>query len=131
MTSNEAYDMYKNVLISTTVDKMQIVALLYEGALGFAKKAYKAMEEDNEEEKVDSLNRVSGILLALRDSLDSSADKDTVEYLTALYNFLLNKTIEANKNDNYEEFGIVVRYLDKMSQIWNKDVMKKEDAPSE
>ncbi len=127
MTSNEAYDMYKNVLISTTVDKMQMVALLYEGALGFAKKAYKAMEEKNEEEKVDSLNRVSGILLALRDSLDASADRETVEYLTALYNFLLNKTIEANKDDNYEEFGIVVRYLDKMTEIWNRDVMKKEE----
>ncbi len=127
MTSNEAYDMYKNVLISTTVDKMQIVSLLYEGALGFAKKAYKAMEEKNEEEKIDSLNRVSGILLALRDSLDGSADKETAEYLEALYNFLLNKTIEANKDDNFEEFGIVVRYLDKMTEIWNNDVMKKEE----
>ncbi len=127
MTSNEAYDMYKNVLISTTVDKMQIVSLLYEGALGFAKKAYKAMEEKNEEEKIDSLNRVSGILLALRDSLDDSADKETAEYLEALYNFLLNKTIEANKDDNFEEFGIVVRYLDKMTEIWNNDVMKKEE----
>ncbi len=127
MTSNEAYDMYKNVLISTTVDKMQIVSLLYEGALGFAKKAYKAMEEKNEEEKVDSLNRVSGILLALRDSLDDSADRETAEYLEALYNFLLNKTIEANKDDNFEEFGIVVRYLDKMTEIWNRDVMKKEE----
>ncbi len=127
MTSNEAYDMYKNVLISTTVDKMQIVSLLYEGALGFAKKAYKAMEEKNEEEKIDSLNRVSGILLALRDSLDGSADRETAEYLEALYNFLLNKTIEANKDDNFEEFGIVVRYLDKMTEIWNNDVMKKEE----
>ncbi len=127
MTSNEAYDMYKNVLISTTVDKMQIVSLLYEGALGFAKKAYKAMEEKNEEEKIDSLNRVSGILLALRDSLDDSADRETAEYLEALYNFLLNKTIEANKDDNFEEFGIVVRYLDKMTEIWNRDVMKKEE----
>jgi len=127
MTSNEAYDMYKNVLISTTVDKMKIVSLLYEGALGFAKKAHKAMEEKREEEKVDSLNRVSGILLALRDSLDASADRETAEYLEALYNFLLNKTIEANKDDNFEEFGIVVRYLDKMTEIWNKDVMKKEE----
>ncbi len=127
MTANEAYNTYKNVLISTTIDKMQIVSLLYEGALGFAKKAYKAMEEKNEELKIDSLNRVSGILLALRDSLDLNADKDTVEYLQALYNFLLAKTLEANKDNNYEEFGIVVRYLDKMAEIWNRDIMKKAE----
>ncbi len=126
MTSNEAYDMYKNVLISTTVDKMKIVSLLYEGALGFAKKAYKAMEEQDEQEKIDSLNRVSGILLALRDSLDENADTETVEYLRALYNFLLNKTIEANKNNEFESFGVVIRYLDKMSEIWNKDVMSSK-----
>ena len=127
MTANEAYNTYKNVLISTTIDKMQIVSLLYEGALGFAKKAYKAMEEKDEELKIDSLNRVSGILLALRDSLDLNADKDTVEYLQALYNFLLAKTLEANKDNNYEEFGIVVRYLDKMAEIWNRDIMKKAE----
>ncbi len=126
MTSNEAYDMYKNVLISTTVDKMKIVSLLYEGALGFAKKAYKAMEEQDEQEKIDSLNRVSGILLALRDSLDENIDTETVEYLRALYNFLLNKTIEANKNNEFESFGVVIRYLDKMSEIWNKDVMSSK-----
>ena len=127
MTANEAYNTYKNVLISTTIDKMQIVSLLYEGALGFAKKAYKAMEDKDEELKVDSLNRVSGILLALRDSLDANTDRDTVEYLQALYNFLLTKTLEANKDNNYEEFGIVVRYLDKMAEIWNRDIMKKSE----
>ncbi len=127
MTANEAYNTYKNVLISTTVDKMQIVSLLYEGALGFAKKAYKAMEDNDEETKVDSLNRVSGILLALRDSLDKTADLETAEYLEALYNFLLTKTLEANKDDNFEEFSIVIRYLDKMAEIWNKDIMKKEE----
>ena len=127
MTSNEAYNMYKNVLISTTVDKMQIVALLYEGALGFAKKAYKAMQDEEEDIKTDSLNRVNGILLALRDSLDQNADKETVEYLEALYSFLLTKTIKANDNNDYEEFGIVVRYLSKMAEIWNKDIMKKEE----
>jgi flagellar protein FliS len=128
MTANEAYNTYKNVLISTTIDKMQIVSLLYEGALGFAKKAYQAMQEQDEETKTDSLNRVSGILLALRDSLDRSADKETVDYLEALYNFLITKTLDANEKDNYEEFGIVIRYLDKMAEIWNKDIMKKDET---
>jgi len=127
MTPNEAYNMYKDVLISTTVDKLKIVSLLYEGALGFAKKAYKAIEEKDIETKIDSLNRVSGILMALRDSLDPNTDRETVEYLTALYNFLIKKTLEANSAESPEEFGIVVRYLEKMTQIWNTDVMKKEE----
>lgn len=127
MTTNEAYNAYKNIMISTTVDKMQIVSLLYEGALGFAKKASFAMETKDEESKTDSLNRVRGILFALRDSLDSSTDKETADYLEALYNFLLTKTIEADQNDNYEEFGVVVRYLEKMSEIWNKEIMKKTE----
>jgi len=126
MTANEAYNTYKNMMINTTVDKLQIVAMLYEGALSFAKKVIEAAKNNNEEEFSDSINRVIGILLALRDSLDPNADKETVDYLTALYNFLLEKTIKAIENFNEEDFSIVVRYLTKMHEIWTTIVMKND-----
>ena len=125
MTVNEAYDTYKNTLLSTAVDKVQIVSLLYEGALKFALNASKFMKENNLEDKADNLNKVSGIILALRDSLDQNADKETVEYLTDLYNFLLKETIKANSHNDTEAFGIVIRYLEQLSNIWNNQVMKK------
>ncbi len=126
MTANEAYNTYKNMMINTTVDKLQIVAMLYEGALSFAKKVIDAAKNNNEEEFSDSINRVIGILLALRDSLDPNADKETVEYLTALYNFLLERAIKAIEDFNEEDFSIVVRYLAKMHEIWTTIVMKKD-----
>lgn len=125
MTVNEAYDTYKNTLLSTAVDKMHIVSLLYEGALKFALNASKFMEENNLEDKADNLNKVSSIILALRDSLDQNTDRETVEYLTALYNFLLRETIKANNHNDTKEFGIVIRYLKQLSDIWNNQVMKK------
>ncbi len=126
MTANEAYNTYKDMMIKTTVDKLQIVAMLYEGALGFAKKAIEAAKIDDEKVFSDNLNRVIGILLALRDSLDPNADRETVEYLTALYNFLIEKTIKALEEFNEEDFSIVVRYLAKMHEIWTTDVMNRE-----
>ena len=126
MTANEAYNTYKDMMIKTTVDKLQIVAMLYEGALSFAKKAIEYAKIDDEEAFSDSLNRVLGILLALRDSLDPNADRETVEYLTALYNFLIERTIKALEEFNEEEFSIVVRYLAKMHEIWTTDVMGGE-----
>ncbi len=126
MTANEAYSTYKNMMINTTVDKLQIVAMLYEGALSFAKKVIEAAKSSNDEEFSDSINRVIGILLALRDSLDQNADRETVEYLTALYNFLLEKTIKAIEEFNEDDFSIVVRYLSKMHEIWATTVMKKD-----
>jgi len=126
MTANEAYNAYKDMMIKTTVDKLQIVAMLYEGALGFAKKAIESAKIDDAETFSDSLNRVIGILLALRDSLDPNADKETVEYLTALYNFLIEKTIKALEDFKEEDFSIVVRYLAKMHEIWTTDVMGRE-----
>ncbi len=126
MTANEAYNTYKDMMIKTTVDKLQIVAMLYEGALSFAKKAIEYAKIDDEEAFSDSLNRVLGILLALRDSLDPNADRETVEYLTALYNFLIERTIKALEEFNEEEFSIVVRYLAKMHEIWTTDVMGRE-----
>ena len=126
MTANEAYNTYRDMMIKTTVDKLQIVAMLYEGALSFAKKAIEYAKIDDEEAFSDSLNRVLGILLALRDSLDPNADRETVEYLTALYNFLIERTIKALEEFNEEEFSIVVRYLAKMHEIWTTDVMGRE-----
>ncbi len=126
MTANEAYNTYKDMMIKTTVDKLQIVAMLYEGALSFAKKAIEYAKIDDEEAFSDSLNRVLGILLALRDSLDPNADREIVEYLTALYNFLIERTIKALEEFNEEEFSIVVRYLTKMHEIWTTDVMGRE-----
>ncbi len=126
MTANEAYNTYKNMMINTTIDKFQIVAMLYEGALEFAKNAIRAAKNRDEDVFVDSMNRVVGILLALRDSLDPNADKETVDYLTALYNFLLEKSINALENFVEEDFSIVVRYLAKMHEIWTTEVMKKD-----
>ncbi len=126
MTANEAYSTYKNMMINTTVDKLQIVAMLYEGALSFAKKVVEAAKNNNDEEFSDSINRVIGILLALRDSLDPNADEETVDYLTALYNFLLEKTIRAIEEFNEEDFSIVIRYLSKMHEIWMTTVMRKD-----
>ncbi len=126
MTANEAYSTYKNMMINTTVDKLQIVAMLYEGALSFAKKVVEATKNNNDEEFSDSINRVIGILLALRDSLDPNADEETVDYLTALYNFLLEKTIKAIEEFNEEDFSIVIRYLSKMHEIWMTTVMRKD-----
>ncbi len=126
MTANEAYSTYKNMMINTTVDKLQIVAMLYEGALSFAKKVVEAVKNNNDEEFSDSINRVIGILLALRDSLDPNADRETVEYLTALYNFLLEKTIKAIEEFREDDFYIVIRYLSKMHEIWTTAVMRKD-----
>lgn len=126
MTANEAYNTYKSMMINTTVDKLQIVAMLYEGALDFAKKAVKSAKDKNEDTFTDSMNRVMGILLALRDSLDPNADKETVEYLTALYNFLIEKTIKAMEEFLEEDFSVVVRYLSKMHEIWTTEVMKRD-----
>ncbi len=123
MTANEAYNTYKNMMINTTVDKLQIVAMLYEGALGFAKNVVEAAKSKKEEEFVDNLNRVIGILLALRDSLDTTQDKETVAFLTGLYNFLLEKAIKAVDDFDEEDFSVVVRYLAKMHEIWTTQVM--------
>ena len=123
MTANEAYNTYKNMMINTTVDKLQIVAMLYEGALGFAKNVVEAAKSNKEEEFIDNLNRVIGILLALRDSLDTTQDKETVAFLTGLYNFLLEKAIKAVDDFDEEDFSVVVRYLAKMHEIWTTQVM--------
>jgi flagellar protein FliS len=125
MIASSAYRAYKNTLANTTDDRLNIIAIMYDGALSFAVKAKEAIENKNILEKVHAIEKLNAILLALRNVLDVKNYKEASKFLESIYDFLLLQTLKANLNNNTEEMDVVVRYLKQMSEIWNKEVLKK------
>jgi len=125
MIVSSAYRAYKNTLANTTDDRLNIIAIMYDGALSFAVKAKEAIENKNILEKVYAIERLNAILLALRNVLDVKNYEEASKFLESIYDFLLLQTLKANLNNNTEEMDVVVRYLKQMSEIWNKEVLKK------
>jgi len=125
MIAANAYKAYKNTLANTMDDRLNIIALMYDGALSFAVKAKEAIENRNILDKVNAIERLNSILLALRNILDVKNYPEAGKFLESIYDFLLLQTLKANLNNSIEELEVVIRYLQKMSEIWNRDVMKK------
>jgi len=125
MIASSAYRAYKNTLANTTDDRLNIIAIMYDGALSFAVKAKEGIENKNILEKVYAIERLNAILLALRNVLDVKNYEEAGKFLESIYDFLLLQTLKANLNNNTEEMDVVVRYLKQMSEIWNKEVLKK------
>ncbi|AHF98232.1 MAG: flagellar export chaperone FliS [Desulfurella sp.] len=125
MIASSAYKAYKNTLANTTDDRLNIIGIMYDGALSYAVKAKEAIENKNILEKVYAIERLNSILLALRNVLDVKNYPEAGKFLESIYDFLLLQTLKANLNNNIEEMEVVIRYLQKMSEIWNKDVLKK------
>lgn len=125
MIANSAYKAYKNTLANTTDDRLNIIAIMYDGALSFAVKTKEAIENKSILDKVYAVERLNAILLALRNVLDVRNYPEAGKFLESVYDFLLLQTLKANLNNSVEEIEVVIRYLQKMSEIWNKDVLKK------
>ncbi len=125
MTASEVYKTYKNMMISTAVDKLQIVSMLYEGALGFAIKAKEFMERQRIKEKAENIDKLTAVLSVLRESLDESSDAETVDFLRGLYDYILSEIFASNAHNDPGRMDKVIKYLTEMSRIWNTEVMKK------
>ncbi|MGB9755732.1 MAG: flagellar export chaperone FliS [Desulfurella sp.] len=125
MIANSAYKAYKNTLANTTDDRLNIIAIMYDGALSFAVKTKEAIENKSILDKVYAVERLNAILLALRNVLDVKNYPEAGKFLESIYDFLLLQTLKANLNNNIEEMEVVIRYLQQMSEVWNKDVLKK------
>lgn len=125
MTAGNAYRAYKNTLTNTTGDRLNIIAIMYDGALSFAVKAKEAIENRTILDKVYAIERLNSILLALRNVIDKKNYQEAGIFLESLYDFLLLQTLKANLHNSTQEIDVVISHLQKMSEIWNKDVMKK------
>lgn len=125
MIANSVYKAYKNTLANTTDDRLNIIAIMYDGALSFAVKTKEAIENKSILDKVYAVERLNAILLALRNVLDVKNYPEASKFLESIYDFLLLQTLKANLNNSVEEMEVVIRYLQKMSEVWNKDVLKK------
>lgn len=125
MIASSAYKAYKNTLTNTTEDRLNIIAIMYDGALSFAVKTKEAIENKSILDKVHAVERLNAILIALRNVLDVKNYPEAGKFLESIYDFLLLQTLKANLNNSVEEIEVVIRYLQQMSEIWNKDVLKK------
>ncbi len=120
MTSANAYAQYSqyanNKILSAA--PAELTLMLYEGAIKFCNMGIIAIDQKNTEKANSSIIRTERIIQYLSDTLDTkypvAKDFDNV------YNYLLQRLMDANMSKDRTVLDEVLRHLHTMRDTWKK-----------
>lgn len=112
-----AYQKYKNTQIETA-NQEKLLIMLYSGAIKFAKKAKKGINEKNYELTNNALTKTQDILLEFQATLDHKKAGEIAENLDALYDYMKRRLTEANVNKEKEPIDEVIEMLEDLKETW-------------
>lgn len=101
---------YKNTQV-TTCSPGDLLLLLIDGALRFAKEADQAMEIRDRARAGDRIGRCHAILEQLSAGLDPTDTTGLCADLTALYAFCMSRLVEANLKQDREILSEISRVI--------------------
>jgi flagellar protein FliS len=117
--NNSQIDQYRKSAVSGA-SPLQLIVMLYDGALRFIEGGKKAMEAGNRYVQNEQLTRAQRIIAELMSCLDMERGAEISQNLFALYSFCYNKLVEANIEDNPEPLGQVARVLGDLRSSWSQ-----------
>ena len=79
-----------------TATKEQILLMLYQAAIKSCKKAIEAINENNIARKGEHIGKLQDIIIELNNSLDFEVGEDVAKELSALYDYILYASTQAN-----------------------------------
>lgn len=123
MVSN-GYNVYKNNSINYASNE-QLLLMLVDGAVKFAKKAESALEEKKIKETHDNIIRTEDIFLELMASLDRSAGDWAVQ-LYKVYQFIHDKLIEANLKKDIKILQEIMPLIEDVRDTWHEAYKKSK-----
>ncbi|HWB98340.1 MAG TPA: flagellar export chaperone FliS [Bryobacteraceae bacterium] len=110
---NEAY-LESRVL---SADPVELVSLLYEGAIGAVEQARRHLAEGDIRERAAAISKAVGILIELSRAVNPQAG-ELSQRLLQLYDYLQRRLLEANFQQIDEPLGEVLRLLRTVAEGW-------------
>ena len=112
-----AYQAYRNTQVQTA-SPAELVLLLYDGAIKFCKQAEMYLDRGDKEQAHNALIRSQDIIDELAASLDSSASEEIAKGLSQLYDYMVQRLIEANIKKDKAPIEEVVTMLQELRETW-------------
>lgn len=108
---------YQTAAISSA-SPLQLVVMLYDGALKFLKLAREAMEHRELYQQNDRIQKAQKIITELMSCLDMHQGGEIAQNLFALYSYCYNELVMANVEDNVEALDRAVKVLTDLRSSW-------------
>jgi flagellar protein FliS len=119
---------YKKTVLATT-DRVQLILMLYEGALSHLKIARHKMENGDTLSKGTHLTKVTAIVSELSNVLDMEKGGEISGNLRSLYDFALKRLLHANLNNDTIAIVEVEKVIGTLRDGW-KEMMKELKEPA-
>lgn len=120
MAVNNPYSSYKQTEVQTK-SPGELTLMLYEGCLKFIKRAEKAMDENNIQDKNTNLIKAQNIIRELMVTLNS--DVEISKQMMQMYDFILSRLIDANTKNDKQALKEAEQFVTDFRDTW-KEVIK-------
>jgi flagellar protein FliS len=101
-----------------TADRLQLVIMLYDGAISFLGQAREKMAAQDAAAKGLLIGRALDIIAELNASLNFQASQELATNLFHLYNFMTSHLSRANSNWDLKALNEVMEMLQQLRESW-------------
>ena len=119
MQSSNAYSTYKNNSVNYA-SKEQLLLMLLDGSVKFAKIARKGIQENNIVLAHENIIKAENIFYELILSLDVEKGGDWAVKLSQVYDFITRRLMEANLKKDIDILDEVIPLIEEIKNIWNE-----------
>jgi flagellar secretion chaperone FliS len=117
---------YRDTEVSTS-NRLKLLVMLYEGAIRFCAQAAEAMHDGNVGTKGEMISKALAIINELQSTLDHSQAPDVAGNLERLYEFINDRLVTANLENNLAALMDAVRVIKILHSAW-VEVAEKPQA---
>jgi flagellar secretion chaperone FliS len=131
MATHYARNAYLQAKVQPETNPKRLILMLYEGALEDLRLAKEAIEQQHARQRGEHLSRAAAIVLTLLTSLDSNVTDEPIAFLRGLYQAILVALSQVAITHDVKVLELAFRYLERLKQIWEQDVMGLQVQTSE
>jgi flagellar protein FliS len=124
------YGAYKKTSVNTA-SKEQILLMLYQAAIRNCKKAIEGIEENDLVKKGEHIGKLQDIIIELSNSLDFEIGGEIAKELSALYDYIMYSTTQANINIDKAPLEGCLSVLNTLYSGWSEAVKSQKEVSDE
>lgn len=114
---NAYLNQYRNNQVKTAKPE-QLLIMLYDGAIRFARQAREAMSMGDRVKKLEMISKTMAIITEFSNTLDREVGGEIADNLDALYDFMIRELTQANLKNDEQRLEVVEQLLVDLRTTW-------------
>lgn len=131
MTTHASDEYLSSAVLTASSEQLQL--MLYDGAIRFARQAREAILKGDWETSCDKLIRAQRVVTEMQNGLRPEANPGVCEQMSALYNFVFRRLVDANVQHQVGPLDEALQILEHQRETWKilLDRIGTLEAPEE